>query len=96
MYYKTKIDKNQKAIVEALEAAGASVLVTSRMGSGFPDLVVGLRGKNILIEVKNPENSYGRKGFNKNQQNFADFWRGSPPIIVRTVDEAMAAIHPRL
>jgi hypothetical protein len=48
-----KVDESQPGIVKALRAAGASVESTAAVGSGFPDLVVGYRGRNYLMEVKN-------------------------------------------
>ena len=46
--YALRVDANQAAVVSALEAAGATVQVV-----GKPlDLLVGIRGQFILIEVK--------------------------------------------
>ena len=49
-----RTDINQQAIVTALRQWGASVAVTSAIGGGFPDLVVGVNGVNVLLEVKRP------------------------------------------
>ena len=46
------IDKSQPAIVAALRAIGASVQSLAPVGQGCPDLVVGYKGVNILIEAK--------------------------------------------
>ena len=85
-------DLNQDIIVEALEKAGASVLDLSALGGGVPDLAVSFRGVIDLIEIKNPSNSYGKRGLNKRQQTWVDAWRGKPVIVVRTVEEALRAI----
>lgn len=88
-----KVDANQNEVVQALRDVGASVIVTSDIGiSGFPDLVVGFRGSNYLLEVKNPNGGYGRRGFNRNQVSWNNAWRGSPTVIVHTSDEALKAI----
>ena len=57
----TKPDGNQAAIVSSLRAAGASVTVTSMVGGGFVDLVVGFRAiptwsnaKIPTVEVETP------------------------------------------
>lgn len=49
-----KTDSTQPAIVAALKAAGATVeLIQSATGRpGIPDLLVGFRGVNYLLEVK--------------------------------------------
>lgn len=50
-----KVDGNQEAIVQSLRAVGATVSVTSDVGHGFVDLVVGFRGRNFLLECKTRE-----------------------------------------
>lgn len=85
-------DNNQKQIVDALRSIGVSVLITSDIGHGFPDLVAGYNGKNTLLEVKNPNNQYGRRGFNENQKKFVETWQGESPVIVHTIEEAMKAV----
>jgi hypothetical protein len=88
-----RTDKNQAAIIQVLRDVGASIIVTSDVGiPGFPDLVVGFRQTVHLLEVKNPENSYGRRGFNKNQKAWNEQWAGARPIIVYTPDDALRAI----
>lgn len=47
-----RIDGNQAQIVRALRQVGATVLSLADMGDGCPDLLVGFRGFNILLEVK--------------------------------------------
>jgi hypothetical protein len=49
-----RVDQNQAAIVEALRKCGCSVLSLAAIGKGAPDLLVGHRGVNRLLEVKNP------------------------------------------
>ncbi len=45
-------DHNQDEIVGHLRKLGATVHVLSQAGDGVPDLLVGFRGLNILIECK--------------------------------------------
>ena len=47
-----KVDANQTEIVKALRQVGASVQSLAATGKGCPDLLVGIRGLNFLIEVK--------------------------------------------
>jgi len=47
-----RIDANQPAIIAALRSIGATVQPLHAVGGGCPDLLVGLRGRNILMEVK--------------------------------------------
>lgn len=81
-----RIDKNQPEIVQALRAVGASVEPLHAVGSGVPDLLVGYRGANYLLEVK------GTRGrLTKHQVPWHDGWRGQV-CVVRTVSEAFEAI----
>lgn len=47
-----KTDINQAAIVAALRAIGCRVQTLHQVGQGVPDLLVGYRGANLLIEIK--------------------------------------------
>ncbi len=47
-----KIDRNHVEIVAALRGVGASVQDLAAVGKGCPDLLVGYRGQNYVIEVK--------------------------------------------
>ena len=44
-------DANKSVIVDALRAVGATVTNLAG-GQGVPDLLVGLEGRNVLIEIK--------------------------------------------
>lgn len=86
-----RADDNQTEIVAALRAAGCSVDDTSRLGKGFPDLVVGCCGATILMEVKNPKTGYGRKGWNEKQGKWLSTWKGGAVAIVSDVESALRA-----
>jgi len=96
-----KPDSNQAGIVSALRAAGASVeLITSASRrAGIPDLLVGFRGRNWLLEVKRPPSGARGGGAGKlsdDQRTWIASWRGSVAVVT-TVDEALTAIglsHP--
>jgi len=79
-------DANQTEIVDALEKVGASVIDAAGVGSGFPDLVVGFRGVNYLIEIKTE-----RGTLTPDQKEFFELWRGQVRI-ARTSEEALRII----
>lgn len=88
-YRRAKRDGNHPEIVRALRAAGRSVLELHTVGGGCPDLLVGFgRVHMVLLEVKNPE---GRDKVEESQRTFLASWRGRPPVVVRTVAEALEA-----
>ncbi len=63
--YANRVDNNQDAIVQAFEAEGCIVDRTNRDW----DLTVQYKGyASFLVEVKNPDTAYGKKGLNKRQQ----------------------------
>lgn len=76
MRRKSKVDANQATIVNGLRRAGATVAVTSAVGAGFPDLVVGYRGRNFLLEIKDGEKIPSRRKLTTDQVRFHDAWKG--------------------
>ena len=81
-----KVDKNQSDIVKALRDCGASVALLHAVGKGMPDLLVGYRQENYLLEVKDVK---GR--VNPLQSKWHLEWRGHA-FVVRTPVEALYAI----
>lgn len=79
-------DLNHNEIKMALEAAGASVCDTHKLGGGAPDIAVGFRNENYWMEIKQANGKV-----NKLQQEWHDNWRGSV-FVVRTPEEALDAI----
>lgn len=77
-------DENEPEIILALRRAGASVERISMRG--VPDLLVGFRGVNYLMEVKTAK---GR--LDDEQITWHDNWYGQNTI-VRTVDDALRII----
>lgn len=86
-----KVDRNQGEIVRALRSVGASVAITSAVGGGFPDLVVGYRGRNFLIEIKDGEKVPSARRLTGAQERFVGAWRGEWSK-ADTADEALEAI----
>lgn len=84
-------DANQTAIVAALRKVGAKVTSLAAVGGGVPDLLVGFRGVNVLLEVKNPEQSKRDQRLRKSQREFHATWPGKVAV-VRTAEEAVLAV----
>jgi Holliday junction resolvase len=80
--YAKRRDANEKQIVDALQAVGASVV---RLDKPL-DLLVGINGRCYIIEVKTEK---GR--LTKDQKKFIALWRGQYAIVTN-VDEAIEAI----
>ena len=88
-FSKRRIDANQKQIVKVLEQVGCSVLSLADKGHGTPDLLVGFRGQNFLIEVKN-----GNGKLTEDQQKFFNLWKGQV-MIVRDAEDVINFFAPR-
>lgn len=87
-----RVDANQAGIVAALRKAGASVAVTSHLGHGFPDLVVGYvdeegMGQTILMEIK-----AGADALTAEEARWHLAWRGGPTVIVRSAEAALTLV----
>ena len=89
-----RVDDNQRRIVSALRQIGATVFVTSSLGGGFPDLVVGYRGKNFLLEIKDGEKIPSKRRLTRDEEAFILSWNGSVDV-VKSVDEAILAVAGR-
>lgn len=76
-----KIDANQPEIVETFRAMGCSVVSAAPMGKGFPDLIVGYRGRNYLIEVKDGSKPPSKRKLTPDQEDFHRDWRGRIHVI---------------
>lgn len=85
-YTVRKVDANQPEIVEALRAAGASVQILSGVGHGCPDIIVGLKGRNYLFEIKAPGGAMTRDEITWEKQ-----WRGQYTI-VRSAYQALECL----
>jgi Holliday junction resolvase len=93
-----RVDENHREIVDALRAAGCSVLSLAAMGSGVPDLLVARNGHMWLVEVKKRgargNLSSGAARSLKGQTEWAESWRG-PVHFVDSVEAALALVGAR-
>ncbi len=84
MRYAARVDANQDQIVSALRSAGAYVWII-----GLPvDLLVGYKGKTILVEVK----SGSKKRLTKLQADFFENWCGSTLVRIDSPESALRMI----
>lgn len=95
--YAARVDANQSAIVRALESMGALVRDCSRMGSGFPDLLVLWRGQWLLAEVKDGSRPPSERKLTRDQV----LWHaeakqhGGTVYVLETEDDALAMLGAR-
>lgn len=89
MRYAARKDANQGPIVEGLRAVGATVDILD--GRGRPDLLVGYRGRNWLLEVKDPAQPPSARQLTPAQREWHAGWRGQKAV-VETLEEALVVI----
>lgn len=83
-----RVDTNHGAIVDGIRQIFGpdSVLDLSRVGQGCPDILVGIRGHNIMLEIKTD-----RGKLTADQVYFHREWGGQVAVI-RTLADALAII----
>lgn len=84
-----KVDANQRELVSALRALGCSVQPLHAVGGGVPDLLVGVRGENFLIEVKDGSKPPSERRLTPAQTEWHASWRGSVAVL-DSVDAVLA------
>lgn len=77
-----RVDENQAELVGLLRRLGASVLVLSSVGKGCPDILIGLKGNNYLLEIK----SNMKSKLTEHEQKFFDTWNGQVAIVRSDTD----------
>ena len=85
-----KVDSNQTEIVEAFRKHGATVKPVHAI-KGFVDIVVGYRGRNLLVEIKDGAKVKSKRKLTPMEQEFHDEWRGKVHI-VECLDDVVSAL----
>jgi hypothetical protein len=81
------VDSNQAEIVEALRGIpGCTVAITSAVGGGFPDLLVGYRGFNFCFEIKDPTKPTADQSLTDDQKKWHANWRGQVTTVYGVLD----------
>jgi Holliday junction resolvase len=81
-----KVDRNQAEIVKALRQVGASVLSLANMGRGCPDILVGFRDRNYLIEIKDGSKPPSKRELTNAEAFWYMNWRGTREIAYSVAD----------
>ena len=86
--YAKRVDENHREVVEGLRASlpEATVYDASGAGRGFPDLVVGFKGRNYLFEVKNGNQVPSRRRLTAAQGGMHGNWQGQVAIVHSAAD----------
>lgn len=92
MRRKARTDSNQSTIVKALRGIpGVSVAVTSALGNGFVDIVVGRLGVSYLIEIKDENKPPSDRKLTPAEEKFHSEWTGQKAVC-KNLDEILKTI----
>ena len=86
--YAARADANQAEIVQALRAIGATVQHLHTVGKGCPDLLVGFRRQNWILELKDGNKPPSKRQLTDDEAEWHQAWNGSV-VVVKSVDEAI-------
>lgn len=86
-----RVDANHALIVGALRACGASVQSLANVGHGCPDLLVGHRGRNLLMEVKDGCKPPSARTLTPDQREWHSSWLGRVAV-VESAEQAIALL----
>jgi hypothetical protein len=92
MRLRAKVDDNQREIVQALRQCGASVQSLAAVGKGVPDLLVGFRGRNYLMEVKDGKKKPSQRALTEDEAFWVLHWKGDVKV-VNNVEEALKVLE---
>lgn len=72
-----RTDANHKQIIDAIrKIPSLSVFSTHMVGKGFPDIVIGYKGINYLVEIKDGEKTKSQKKLTDDEIKFHQSWFG--------------------
>lgn len=87
-----KVDANQGELVDVMRRMGASVVITSVAGDGFPDTVVGWGGISVLAEIKDGAKVPSKRKLTEDQKKFHEEHKGAVTVI-ETVEQAVSLVN---
>lgn len=88
-----KVDNNQAELVKQIrKIPGVSVFLTHTQGKGFPDAVIGYRGRTYLAEIKDPAQPPSKRKLTPDEEGFHEKWTGHIAI-VETLDDVLKIIN---
>jgi len=87
-----RTDNNQTQIVQTLRKLGATVFIASGVGHGFPDLVVKLRDRVYLVEVKDGNRPPSQQKLTACEVEFHRQWAPCV-VIINSVESAIEFVN---
>lgn len=87
-----RIDDNQNEIVKQLrKIPRVSVAITSSLGQGFPDFIIGYQFENYMIELKDENKPPSARKLTPDEVKFRDNWFGQYSVC-KNLDEILEVL----
>jgi len=87
-----RADRNQPEIVKAFRSLGATVQPLHTIGKGCPDAVVGFRGRNFLVEIKDGTLPPSKRALTADELEWHAMWEGQV-CVVDSVESAAKLLN---
>ena len=81
MFRAARVDSNQSEVTKALRKIGASVQLLHSVGKGCPDMLVGYKGGNYLLEIKDGEKKESARKLTAEQTIWHFDWKGQVTVV---------------
>jgi len=91
-----KVDDNHASIVAALQSVGVRVQSLAAVGNGCPDLLVGIRGQFLMLEIKDGSKPPSQQRLNPAQVAWHQRWLGFPVYVVKSPSDALEKLGLRV
>jgi len=88
---RARVDSNQPETTRCLRQLGVSVELIHRLGGGIPDYLLGFRGLNYLVELKDENKPPSRRALTPDETEWHDSWRGQVDTC-KNLDEILVLI----
>ena len=87
-----RIDANHGVIVDTFRQLGCSVVSLASVGSGCPDIIVGFRRRNLLVEIKDGKKAPSDRKLSSDEKSFFETWKGAACVVISR-DEAIVVFN---
>ena len=88
-----RLDSNHVAVMRALRNVGMEPLSLANVGDGCPDIVVGFRGLNVLLEVKDGSKPPSERKLTAAEQEFQATWSGQICTVISPEAAVLAVLE---
>ncbi len=76
-----------------LRKCGATVQTLAAIGKGCPDLLVGYKGVNHLVEIKDGQKPPSARTLTEDQAAWHMNWRGGKPVVVLGTEDVFRLLN---